>query len=62
MDKSRDNTTRSNSSIELTPEEAREKRKRLLEQARREAEKRGEEPDQENPEDSSLATFILPGD
>lgn len=62
MDKKQDNTTRSNATIELTPGEAKKKRERLLEQARKEAEERGENPDDNNPEDSSLATFILPGD
>ena len=62
MKKTADPKSSSNSTVELTPEQARKKRERILEQARLEAEERGETPDNENPEDSSIATFILPGD
>lgn len=62
MDKKHDNTTRSNSTTELTPEAARKKREHLLEEARKEAGKRREITDQDNAEDTSLATFVLPGD
>jgi len=59
-ERGKDDTSR-NSTPELTPEQARTKRKRLLEQARREAETSGSPPETGDPADS-LATFILPGD
>jgi len=56
-----DNTSR-NSTLELTPEEARRKRQYLLELARKEAEESAASRDSGELADASLATFILPGD
>jgi len=61
MKERRKDTTDRNSTPELTPEEAREKRARLLELAREEAEASGASREAGDPDDS-LATFILPGD
>lgn len=62
MKKSRDNQPSRNATVELTPDEARKKRKQLLELAGKEADKRGKNPDTDDSEDGALATFILPGD
>jgi hypothetical protein len=61
MKERRKSTSGRNSTPEITPEEARKKRARLLELARKEAEASEASREAGDPDDS-LATFILPGD
>lgn len=56
-----DNTTSQNNTKELTREEARMKRKQLLDQQRKQAEKADDNADLDDNQES-VATFILPGD